>query len=199
MAEGGHYYLSVSVEATNSQVDNRLSLNGNGNVQITKLNKISKNGVVFKNANDKQLWIGEDTYILQWGNSYIELNDNGVTYKPKDDTSNVRHHAVGELGSMTKVKHITENSDYYASIYEGILIIDGLVTNKITLYLPAAASAQGKYYFIKNLSGHNITLNCDQKFPAIIDVNSSTPIESKTIAKHYSTTVFCDGQYWMIG
>ena len=195
---GGHYYLSVSVEATNSQVDNRLTLNGNGNVEITKLNKISKNGVVFKHANDKQIWIGEDTYILQWGNSYIELNDNGVTYKPKDDTSNVRHHAVGELGSMTKVKHITENSDYYASIYEGILIIDGLVTNKITLYLPAAASAQGKYYFIKNLSGHNITLNCDQKFPAIIDVNSSTPIESKTIAKHYSTTVFCDGQYWMI-
>ena len=196
---GGHYYLNISIEATNSQVDNRLTLNGNGSVQISKLNKISKNGVVFKHANDKQIWIGEDTYRLQWGNSYIDLNNNGVTYKPKDDTSNVRRHAVGELGSMTKVKHITENSDYYATIYEGILIIDERVTSQITLYLPAPAKAQGKYYFIKNLSGHNIILGCDQRAaPAIIDNNSSTPIQSKTIAKHYSTTVFCDGQYWMI-
>ena len=195
---GGHYYLSVSVEATNSQVDNRLTLNGNGNVEITKLNKISKNGVVFKHANDKQIWIGEDTYRLQWGNSYIDLNDNGVQYKPKDDTSNNRHHAVGELGSMTKVKHITENSDYYASIYEGMLIIDELVTSQITLYLPAPANAKGKYYFIKNLSGHNITLSCNQTSPTIIDANSSTPVQSKTMTKHYSTTVFCDGMYWML-
>ena len=197
-AGGGHYYLNVSIEATNSQVNNRLSLNGNGNVQITKLNKISKNGVVFKNANDKQLWIGEDTYRLQWGDSYIELNDNGVKYKPKDDTSNARHHAVGELGSMMKVKHVTENSNYYASLYEGMIIIDELVTSQITLYLPAPANAQGKYYFIKNLSGHNITLGCDQKTPAIIDVNSSNPIQSKTISKYYSTTVFCDGYNWML-
>lgn len=195
---GGNYYFRISIEATNSQVDNRLTLNGNGSVQVSKLNKISKNGVVFKNANDKQIWIGEDTYRLQWGDSYIDLNDNGVTYKPKDDSSNVRHHAVGELGSITKVKHITENSDYYATIYEGILIIDERVTNQITLYLPAPAKAQGKYYFIKNLSGHNITLSCNQTSPTIIDVNSSTPIQSKTIAKHYSTTVFCDGMYWMI-
>lgn len=196
---GGHYYLRISLEATNSQVDNRLTLNGNGSVQISKLNKISKNGIVFKNANDKQIWIGEDTYRLQWGDSYINLNDNGVTYKPNDDTSNIRHHAVGELGSMTKVKHITENSDYYATIYEGILIIDGLVTSQITLYLPAPAKSQGKYYFIKNLSGHNITLSCNQTSPTIIDANSSTPIQSKTITKHYSSTVFCDGMYWMIG
>lgn len=195
---GGHYYLRISIEATNSQVDNRLTLNGNGSVQVSKLNKISKNGVVFKNANDKQIWIGEDTYRLQWVDSYIELNDNGVTYKPKDDTSNARHHAVGELGSMTKVKHITENSDYYATIYEGILIIDEIVTSQITLYLPAPAKAQGKYYFIKNLSGHNINLSCNQTSPTIIDNNSSTPIQSKTIAKHYSTTVFCDGMNWMI-
>ena len=197
-AGGGHYYLNVSIEATNSQVNNRLSLNGNGNVQIAKLNKISKNGIVFKNANDKQIWIGEDTYRLQWGDSYIDLNDNGVKYKPKDDTSNARHHAVGELGSMMKVKHVTENSNYYASLYEGMIIIDELVTSQITLYLPAPANAQGKYYFIKNLSGHNITLGCDQKTPAIIDVNSSNPIQSKTISKYYSTTVFCDGYYWML-
>ena len=198
---GGHYYLSVSIEAANSQVDNRLTLNGNGNVEITNLNKISKNGVVFKNGNDKQIWIGEDTYRLQWGDSYIDLNDHGVTYKPKDDTSNVehaRHHVVGELGSMMKVKHIKENSDYYATLYEGMLIIDDSVTSQITLYLPAAGSAQGKYYFIKNLSGHNITLNCDQKNPGIIDSNSSTPIQSKTMSKHYSNTVFCDGYYWML-
>ena len=195
---GGHYYLRISIEATNSQVNNRLTLNGNGNVQVSKLNKISKNGVVFKNGNDKQIWIGEDTYRLQWGDSYIDLNDNGVTYKPNDDTSNVRHHAVGELGSMTKVKHITENSDYYATIYEGMLIIDERVTNQITLYLPAPANSQGKYYFIKNLSGHNITLSCNQTYPTIIDANSSTPVQSKTMAKHYSTTVFCDGMYWML-
>ena len=197
-AGGGHYYLNVSIKATNSQSGNRLTLNGNGNVQIIKLNKISRNGVVFKNANDKQIWIGEDTYRLQWGDSYIDLNGYGVTYKPNDDTSNVRHHAVGELGSMTKVKHITENSDYYASLYEGMIIIDGRVTSQITLYLPAPAKAQGKYYFIKNLSGHNITLGCDQNTPAIIDVNSSNPIQSKTIAKHYSSMVFCDGMYWML-
>ena len=197
-AGGGHYYLSVSIEAANSQVDNRLTLNANGSVQIIKLNKISKNGVVFKNGNDKQVWIGEDTYRLQWDDSYIELNDNGVTYKPKDDSSNNRHHAVGELGSMTKVKHITENSDYYATLYEGMLIISDLVTSQIALYLPAPAKAQGKYYFIKNLSGHNITLNCDQKNPGIIDYNSSTPIQSKTMSKHYSNTVFCDGYYWML-
>ena len=197
-AGGGHYYLNVSIKATNSQSGNRLTLNGNGNVQIIKLNKISRNGVVFKNANDKQIWIGEDTYRLQWGDSYIDLNGYGVTYKPKDDSSNNRHHAVGELGSMTKVKHITENSDYYASLYEGMIIIDGLVTNQITLYLPAPAKAQGKYYFIKNLSGHNITLGCNQNTPAIIDVNSSNPIQSKTIAKHYSSMVFCDGMYWML-
>lgn len=196
---GGHYYLRISLEATNSQVDNRLTLNGNGSVQITKLNKISRNGVVFKNANDKQIWIGEDTYRLQWGDSYIDLNDNGVQYKPKDDTSNNRHHAVGELGSMTKVKHITENSDYYATIYEGMLIIDELVTSQITLYLPAPAKAQGKYYFIKNLSGHNITLGCNQTSPTIIDVNSSTPVQSKSMSKHNSITVFCDGMNWMIG
>ena len=195
---GGHYYLRISIEATNSQVDNRLTLNGNGSVQISKLNKISKNGVVLKNANDKQIWIGEDTYRLQWGDSYINLNDNGITYKPKDDTSNNRHHAVGELGSMTKVKHINENSDYYATLYEGIIIVGDLVTRQITLYLPAPANAQGKYYFIKNLSGHNITLSCDQTTPTIIDVNSSTPVQSKTIPKHNSITVFCDGQYWMI-
>ena len=195
---GGHYYLNVSIEATNSQSGNRLTLNGNGNVQITKLNKISKNGVVFKNANDKQIWIGEDTYRLQWGDSYIELNNNGVTYKPNDDTSNVRRHAVGELGSMMKVKHVTENSNYYASLYEGMIIINDLVTSNITLYLPAPTKAQGKYYFIKNLSGHNITLSCDQKTPAIIDVNSSTPIQSKTISKYYSTMVFCDGNTWML-
>lgn len=197
---GGHYYLRISIEAANSQVDNRLTLNGNGSVQVSKLNKISKNGVVFKNGNDKQLWIGEDTYILQWGNSYIELNDNGVTYKPKDDTSNEshnRHHAVGELGSMMKVKHITENSDYYATLYEGIIIISDSVTNNITLYLPNLA-AKGKYYFIKNLSGHNINLSCDNRFPAIIDTNSATPIQSKTISKYNSITVFCDGQYWML-
>ena len=197
-AGGGHYYLNVSIEATNSQSGNRLTLNGNGNVQITKLNKISKNGVVFKNANDKQIWIGEDTYRLQWGDSYIDLNDNGVTYKPKDDSSNNRHHAVGELGSMMKVKHVNENSDYYASLYEGIIIINDLVTSQITLYLPAASNAQGKYYFIKNLSGHNITLSCDQKNPAIIDTNGSTPIKTKTISKYYSTTVFCDGYNWML-
>ena len=195
---GGHYYLSVSIEADNSQVDNRLTLNGNGSVEIKKLNKISKNGVVFKHANDKQIWIGEDTYRLQWGDSYIDLNDNGVQYKPKDDTSNFRHHSVGELGSMTKVKHITENSYYYATIYEGMLIISEEIPTDFKLYLPAPAKAQGKYYFIKNLSGHNITLSCDQKNPAIIDVNSSTPIQSKTIAKHYSSTVFCDGQFWML-
>ena len=200
-AGGGHYYLSVSIEAANSQVDNRLTLNANGNVQIINLNKISKNGVVFKNGNDKQVWIGEDTYRLQWGDSYINLKENGITYKPKDDTSNVghiRHHAVGELGSMMKVKHIKENSDYYATLYEGMLIIDDSVTSQITLYLPAAGSAQGKYYFIKNLSGHNITLNCNQPKPAIIDYNSSTPIQSKTMSKHYSNTVFCDGYYWML-
>ena len=195
---GGHYYLSVSIEADNSQVDNRLTLNGNGSVEIKKLNKISKNGVVFKHDNDKQIWIGEDTYRLQWGDSYIDINDHGVTYKPKDETSNNRHHAVGELGSMTKVKHITENSDYYATIYEGILIIDERVTSQITLYLPAPANATGKYYFIKNLSGHNIILNCNQPSPAIIDTNASTVVKTKTIAKHYSTTVFCDGMYWML-
>ena len=197
-AGGGHYYLNVSIEATNSQSGNRLTLNGNGNVQITKLNKISKNGVVFKNANDKQLWIGEDTYRLQWGDSYIELGDNGVKYKPKDDTSNARRHAVGELGSMMKVKHVTENSNYYATLYEGMIIIDELVTSQITLYLPAPANAQGKYYFIKNLSGHNITLSCDQTTPFIIDANSATPIKTKTISKYYSTTVFCDGYNWML-
>ena len=197
-AGGGHYYLNVSIKATNSQSGNRLTLNGNGNVQIIKLNKISRNGVVFKNANDKQIWIGEDTYRLQWGDSYIDLNDYGVTYKPKDDTSNIRHHAVGELGSMMKVKHVNENSDYYASLYEGMIIINDRVTSKITLYLPAPAKAQGKYYFIKNLSGHNITLDCDQPKPAIIDVNSSTPIQSKSMAKHYSSMVFCDGMYWML-
>ena len=197
-AGGGHYYLNVSIKATNSQSGNRLTLNGNGNVQIIKLNKISRNGVVFKNANDKQIWIGEDTYRLQWGDSYIDLNGYGVTYKPKDDTSNVRHHAVGELGSMMNVKHVTENSDYYASLYEGMIIIDDRVTSQITLYLPAPAKAQGKYYFIKNLSGHNITLGCDQKTPAIIDVNSSNHIQSKTISKYYSTMVFCDGMYWML-
>ena len=195
---GGHYYLNVSIEATNSQSGNMLTLNGNGNVQISKLNKISKNGVVFKSDNDKQIWIGEDTYRLQWGDSYIDINDYGVTYKPKDDTSNVRHHAVGELGSMMKVKHVTENSNYYASLYEGMIIIGDSVTSQITLYLPAPANAQGKYYFIKNLSGHNITLSSDQKNPAIIDVNSATPIQSKTISKYYSTTVFCDGYYWML-
>ena len=195
---GGHYYLRVSLESDNSQVNNTLTLYGNSNVYLTKLNKISKNGVVFKNANDKQIWIGEDTYRLQWGDSYIDLNDNGVKYKPKDDTSNARHHAVGELGSMMKVKHVTENSNYYASLYEGMIIIDGRVTSQITLYLPAPANAQGKYYFIKNLSGHNITLGCDQKTPAIIDVNSSNPIQSKTISKYYSTMVFCDGMYWML-
>ena len=194
---GGHYYLSVSVEATNSQVDNRLTLNGNGSVQITKLNKISKNGVVFKNANDKQIWIGEDTYRLQWGDSYIDINDHGVTYKPKDETSNNRHHTIGELGSMMKVKHVTENSDYYATLYEGIIIISDSVTNNITLYLPNPA-AKGKYYFIKNFSNHNITLSCDNRLPAIIDTNSATPIQSKTISKYNSRTVFCDGQYWML-
>ena len=198
---GGHYYLSVSIEADNSQVDNRLTLNGNGNVEITKLNKISKNGVVFKHANDKQIWIGEDTYRLQWGDSYIDLNDNGVTYKPKDETSNgshnYRHHTVGELGSMMKVKHVTENSDYYATLYEGIIIISDSVTNNITLYLPNPA-AKGKYYFIKNFSNHNITLSCDNRLPAIIDTNSATPIQSKTISKYNSRTVFCDGQYWML-
>ena len=197
-AGGGHYYLNVSIKATNSQSGNRLTLNGNGNVQIIKLNKISRNGVVFKNANDKQIWIGEDTYRLQWGDSYIDLNDYGVTYKPKDDTSNIRHHAVGELGSMMNVKHVTENSDYYASLYEGMIIINDLVTSKITLYLPAPAKAQGKYYFIKNLSGHNITIGCDQPKPAIIDANSATPIQEKTISKYYSTMVFCDGMYWML-
>ena len=195
---GGHYYLSVSIEADNSQVNNRLTLNGNGSVQIIKLNKISKNGVVFKHDNDKQIWIGEDTYRLQWGDSYIDINDHGVTYKPKDDTSNGRRHAVGELGSMMKVKHITENSDYYATLYEGIIIISDSVTNNITLYLPAPAISQGKYYFIKNLSWHNITLSCDQKNPAIIDTNSATPIQSKTISKYNSRTVFCDGQFWML-
>ena len=193
-----HYYLKISLESDNNQVNNTLTLYGNSNVYLTKLNKISNNGVVFKHANDKQIWIGEDTYRLQWGDSYIDLNNNGVTYKPKDDSSNNRHHAVGELGSMMKVKHVTENSNYYASLYEGIIIIDGLVTNQITLYLPAPAKAQGKYYFIKNLSGHNITLSCDQKNPAIIDVNSSTPIQSKSMAKHYSSTVFCDGYNWML-
>ena len=195
---GGHYSLRISLEADNSQVNNRLTLNGNGNVQIAKLNKISKNGVVFKNANDKQIWIGEDTYRLQWGDSYIDINDYGVTYKPKDDSSDTRHHAVGELGSMMKVKNVTENSNYYASLYEGMIIISDLVTSNITLYLPAAAYAKGKYYFIKNLSGHNITLGCDQKNPAIIDVNSSNPIQSKTISKYYSTMVFCDGKNWML-
>ena len=195
---GGHYYLNVSIEATNSQSGNRLTLNGNGNVQISKLNKISKNGVVFKHANDKQIWIGDDTYRLQWGDSYIDINDNGVKYKPKDDSSNVRHHAVGELGSMMKVKHITENYNYYATLYEGMIIIGDSVTSQITLYLPAPAKAQGKYYFIKNLSGHNITLGCDQTTPAIIDTNGSNPIKTKTISKYYSTTVFCDGNNWML-
>ena len=197
----GHYYLSVSIEADNSQVDNRLTLNGNGSVQITKLNKISKNGVVFKHANDKQIWIGEDTYRLQWGDSYIDINDHGVTYKPKDETSNEshnnRHHTIGELGSMMKVKHVTENSDYYATLYEGIIIISDSVTNNITLYLPNPA-AKGKYYFIKNFSNHNITLSSDYRLPAIIDTNSANPIQSKTISKYNSITVFCDGQYWMI-
>ena len=194
---GGHYYLSISIEADNSQVDNRLTLNGNGSVQIAKLNKISKNGVVFKHDNDKQIWIGEDTYRLQWGDSYIDLNDHGVTYKPKDETSNNRRHTVGELGSMMKVKHVTENSDYYATLYEGIIIISDSVTNNITLYLPNPA-AKGKYYFIKNFSNHNITLSCDNRLPAIIDANSATPIQSKTIAKYNSRTVFCDGQFWML-
>ena len=198
---GGHYYLSVSIEADNSQVNNRLTLNGNGSVQIAKLNKISKNGVVFKHANDKQIWIGEDTYRLQWGDSYIDINDHGVTYKPKDETSNEshnnRHHTIGELGSMMKVKHVTENSDYYATLYEGIIIISDSVTNNITLYLPNPA-AKGKYYFIKNFSNHNITLSCDNRLPTIIDTNSATPIQSKTISKYNSRTVFCDGQYWML-
>ena len=198
---GGHYYLSVSIEADNSQVDNRLTLNGNGSVQISKLNKISKNGVVFKHDNDKQIWIGEDTYRLQWGDSYIDINDHGVTYKPKDETSNEshnnRHHTVGELGSMMKVKHVTENSDYYATLYEGIIIISDSVTNNITLYLPNPA-AKGKYYFIKNFSNHNITLSSDYRLPCIIDANSTTPIQSKTISKYNSITVFCDGMYWML-
>lgn len=194
---GGHYYLSVSIEADNSQVNNRLTLNGNGNVQIAKLNKISKNGVVFKHDNDKQIWIGEDTYRLQWGDSYIDINDHGVTYKPKDETSNNRHHTVGELGSMMKVKHVTENSDYYATLYEGIIIISDSVTNNITLYLPNPA-AKGKYYFIKNFSNHNITLSSDYRLACIIDTNSANPIQSKTISKYNSITVFCDGQYWML-
>ena len=198
-AGGGHYYLNVSIEATNSQSGNRLTLNGNGSVQITKLNKISKNGIVFKNANDKQIWIGEDTYRLQWGNSYIDLNDNGVTYKPKDDEiSGNRSHAVGELGSMMKVAKIHGTSSYYATIYEGMIIIDEDIPSDFKLYLPAPANAQGKYYFIKNLSGHNIMLTSDYRLPAIIDVNSSTPIQSKTISKYYSTMVFCDGNTWML-
>ena len=198
-AGGGHYYLNVSIEATNSQSGNRLTLNGNGSVQITKLNKISKNGIVFKNANDKQIWIGEDTYRLQWGNSYIDLNDNGVTYKPKDDEiSGNRSHAVGELGSMMKVAKIRGTSSYYATIYEGMIIIDEDIPSDFKLYLPAPANAQGKYYFIKNLSGHNIMLTSDYRLPAIIDVNSSTPIQSKTISKYYSTMVFCDGNTWML-
>lgn len=196
---GGHYYLSVSLEATNSQVDNRLTLNGNGNVEITKLNKISKNGVVFKHANDKQIWIGEDTYRLQWGNSYIDLNDNGVTYKPKDDDySGNRRHAVGELGSIMKVSNIQGTSSYYTTIYEGMLIISEEIPTDFKLYLPAPPNAKGKYYFIKNLSGHNITLTSDYRLPAIIDTNKSTPVQLKTISKYYSTMIFCDGTTWMM-
>ena len=194
---GGHYYLSVSVEATNSQVDNRLTLNGNGNVEITKLNKISKNGVVFKNGNDKQVWIGEDAYRLQWGNSYIELNDNGVQYKPKDEGAG-HNHTCAELGSIMNVKNIYGTSSYYATLYEGMLIISEEIPTDFKLYLPAPVNAKGKYYFIKNLSGHNITLTSDYRLPAIIDTNTATPVQTKTISKYYSTMIFCDGTTWML-
>ena len=198
---GGHYYLNVSIKATNSQYGNRLTLNGNGNVQIAKLNKISKNGVVFKNANDKQLWIGEDTYRLQWGDSYIELGDNGVQYKPLDDAvsagSHPLNHACGDLGSMMKVKHVTENSSYYATLYEGLIIIDDLVTSPFTLYLPVPGNATGKYYFIKNLSNKKITLTCNSSLPYIIDTNTSNTVQSKTIGSE-SIMICSDGYNWII-
>ena len=198
---GGHYYFRVSIEASNSQVNNRLTLNGNGSVQIKKLNKISKNGVVFKNGNDKQIWIGEDTYRLQWGDSYIELNDNGVQYKPLDDTvsasSRPLNHACGDLGSMMKVKHVTENSNYYATLYEGLIIIDDLVTSPFTLYLPVPGTATGKYYFIKNLSNKNITLTCNSNLKYIIDTNSSSTVKSKTIGSE-SIMICSDGYNWII-
>ena len=200
-AGGGHYYLSVSIEAANSQVDNTLKLYGRSYAYFTKLNKISKNGVVFKHANDKQVWIGEDTYRLQWGNSYIELNDNGVTYKPKEDASDGVHsrpNAVGELGSMMSVTHIHGTSSYYATLYEGMLIIDQNIPSDFKLYLPVPANAKGKYYFINNLSNHNITIICNNTLPCIIDSNPEKSVQSKTISKYYSTMIFCDGIFWML-
>lgn len=197
----GHYYLRISLEATNSQVNNTLTLYGNSNVYLTKLNKISKNGAVFKHANDKQLWIGEDQYRLQWGNSYIKLNDNGVQYKPLDDAvsagSRPLNHACGDLGSMMKVKHVTENSNYYATLYEGLIIIDDLVTSPFTLYLPVPGNATGKYYFIKNLSNKNITLTCNSSLPYIIDTNASTTMQTKTIGSE-SIMICSDGYNWII-
>ena len=197
----GHYYLRISLESTNSQVNNTLTLYGNSNVYLTKLNKISKNGAVFKHANDKQLWIGEDQYRLQWGNSYIKLNDNGVQYKPLDDSvsagSRPLNHACGDLGSMMKVKHVTENSSYYATLYEGLIIIDDLVTSPFTLYLPVPGNATGKYYFIKNLSNKNITLTCNSSLPYIIDTNNSNTVQSKTIG--FESIMICsDGYNWII-
>ena len=193
-----HYYLRVLLEAYNSQVNNTLTLYGISNVYLTKLNKISKNGVVFKHANDKQLWIGEDTYRLQWANSYIELNDNGVTYKPKGDTTD-RSHAIGELGSMMAVKHIHDTSSYYATLYEGMLIIEQNIPTDFKLYLPVPGAAKGKYYFINNLSNHNITIICNNNnVPCIIDSNPEKSVQSKAIPKNYSTMIFCDGFFWML-
>ena len=197
----GHYYLRISLKSTNSQVNNTLTLYGNSNVYLTKLNKISKNGAVFKHANDKQLWIGEDQYRLQWGNSYIKLNDNGVQYKPLDDAvsagSRPLNHACGDLGSMMKVKHVTENSNYYATLYEGLIIIDDLVTSPFTLYLQVPGNATGKYYFIKNLSNKNITLTCNSSLPYIIDTNASNAVQTKTIGSE-SIMICSDGYNWII-
>ena len=197
-SDGGHYYLSVSLEATNSQVNNTLKLYGRSYAYFTKLNKISKNGVVFKHANDKQVWIGEDAYRLQWGTSYIELNDNGVTYKPQGDTTD-RSHAVGELGSMMSVTHIHGTSSYYATLYEGMLIIEENIPTDFKIYLPVPGAAKGKYYFINNLSNHNITIICNNNnVPCIIDSNPGKSVQSKAIPKNYSTMIFCDGFFWML-
>lgn len=161
----------------------------------SNIQKIGLDGAVFAHNQTNYNWFGADQTKLSYGNSYIQLDNNGVLYKPVDTTY------AAEIGSITQVKTIYNAiTSYNATLYEGFIIVNpNSITSTLTIQLPVANTCAGKKYFIKNMTSQNVQVTevgHSSTYKSMVKYDSTTTTEYITVNARPSIFI-SSGLYWL--
>lgn len=193
----GTYYIKCTFTPNSLSSSTPVEFKASFYVKSSQSNiqKIGLDGAIFAHNQTNYNWFGADQTKLSYGNSFIQLDNNGVLYKPNDTTN------AAEIGSITQVKTIYNAiTSYNATLYEGFIIVNpNSITSTLTIQLPVANTCAGKKYFIKNMTsqtvqvtevGHSSTLK------SMVKYDSTTTTEYITVDTRPSIFI-SSGLYWI--